>query len=100
VPPTLCVCSGDGRLWGCSDRLGLWAARAVRGIELTFPVDKEGRRKREASPDITTDHITPERKTRKKPPESDVGKALRSVYDGALNEDIPPEMLDLLGKLG
>ena len=28
------------------------------------------------------------------------GSALRSVYDGALNEDIPAEMLDLLGKLG
>jgi hypothetical protein len=31
---------------------------------------------------------------------SDVGKALRSVYDRTLGEDIPPEMLDLLGKLG
>jgi hypothetical protein len=29
-----------------------------------------------------------------------VEKALRSVYDHALKEDIPPEMLDLLGKLG
>jgi hypothetical protein len=43
----------------------------------------------------------------KKPPRgpkrsggSDVGKALRTVYDDALKEDIPPEMLDLLGKLG
>lgn len=30
----------------------------------------------------------------------EVGKALRSVYDRTLNEDIPPEMLDLLGRLG
>ncbi len=30
----------------------------------------------------------------------EIGSALRSVYDGALNENIPPEMLDLLGKLG
>lgn len=29
----------------------------------------------------------------------DVGKALRSVYDRALNEDIPTDFLDLLGKL-
>lgn len=29
----------------------------------------------------------------------DVGQALRKVYDKALNEDIPPAMLDLLGKL-
>lgn len=32
-------------------------------------------------------------------PAKDVGDALRSVYDRAVNEDIPPEMLDLLGKL-
>ena len=30
----------------------------------------------------------------------EVGKALRSIYDRALNEEIPPAMLDLLGKLG
>jgi hypothetical protein len=29
----------------------------------------------------------------------EVGDALRKVYDRALAEDIPPEMLDLLGKL-
>jgi hypothetical protein len=29
----------------------------------------------------------------------EVGQALRKVYDKALNEDIPPAMLDLLGKL-
>lgn len=29
-----------------------------------------------------------------------VGQALRSAYERTLNEDIPPEMLDLLGKLG
>lgn len=30
---------------------------------------------------------------------SDVGRALRSVYEKAVGETIPPEMLDLLGKL-
>lgn len=29
-----------------------------------------------------------------------VGDALRSVYQRTVDEDIPPEMLDLLGKLG
>lgn len=29
----------------------------------------------------------------------DVGDALRKVYDRTLNESIPPEMLDLLGRL-
>ena len=32
-------------------------------------------------------------------PASDVGTALRSAYQRTLQEDIPPEMLDLLGKL-
>lgn len=29
-----------------------------------------------------------------------VSDALRSAYERTLDEDIPPEMLDLLGKLG
>jgi hypothetical protein len=31
--------------------------------------------------------------------DSDLGKALRSAYDRTVGEDIPQEMLDLLGKL-
>lgn len=30
---------------------------------------------------------------------ADIGDALRSAYDEAVSEDIPKEMLDLLGKL-
>jgi hypothetical protein len=30
---------------------------------------------------------------------SDFGKALRSVYDNTLREDVPKDFLDLLGKL-
>ena len=29
----------------------------------------------------------------------DIGDALRAAYDSAVNEDIPPEMLDLLNRL-
>ncbi|HEV2568526.1 MAG TPA: NepR family anti-sigma factor [Sphingomonas sp.] len=32
-------------------------------------------------------------------PDGSVGDALRSVYEKAVEEDIPQEMLDLLGKL-
>lgn len=32
-------------------------------------------------------------------PDSNVGQALRTVYDEAVDEAIPQEMLDLLGKL-
>lgn len=31
--------------------------------------------------------------------QGDVGRVLRSVYDTTLNEDIPDDFLDLLGKL-
>jgi hypothetical protein len=30
----------------------------------------------------------------------DIGRALRSVYDETLREDVPDEFKDLLGKLG
>ncbi len=31
---------------------------------------------------------------------NELGSALRSVYQRTINEDIPPDLLDLLGKLG
>jgi len=31
--------------------------------------------------------------------DNDTGQALRSVYEETVNEAIPPEMLDLLGRL-
>jgi hypothetical protein len=37
---------------------------------------------------------------RRKSPAGDVGRALRSAYREVVDEDIPPEMIDLLGKLG
>lgn len=39
----------------------------------------------------------PAKKRRKRA--SDVGRALRSVYDETLREDVPDDFLDLLGKL-
>ncbi|MBA3676997.1 MAG: hypothetical protein H0W74_06275 [Sphingosinicella sp.] len=37
---------------------------------------------------------------RKRSAAPEVGSSLRMVYQQTVNEDIPPEMLDLLGKLG
>ena len=31
---------------------------------------------------------------------AEVGSALRSIYQRTVSEDIPPDLLDLLGKLG
>jgi len=36
---------------------------------------------------------------RRKGKGGEVGDALRNIYDRTVNESIPPEMLDLLGKL-
>lgn len=44
-------------------------------------------------------HAPPRARKRKGQP-SQVGDALRTVYQRTIDEDIPPEMLDLLGKLG
>lgn len=38
-------------------------------------------------------------RTRIRTSEHDIGDALRAAYDSAVNEEIPPEMLDLLSKL-
>ncbi len=40
-------------------------------------------------------------KSKKKSTSSaEVGGALRSIYQRTIDEDIPPDLLDLLGKLG
>jgi hypothetical protein len=66
---------------------------------LSFQDEREGRRRRkpqsESEPPITTSH-----RTTKKRADGEVGDALRSAYERMVEEDIPPEMLDLLGKLG
>jgi len=67
---------------------------------LSFEKDTDGTRKRKTAADGDI-HISNESKrAKKKASTGEVGSALRSVYDRALAEDIPPEMLDLLGKLG
>lgn len=66
---------------------------------MSFEKDRDGPRKRKPVDGVSP--ISSETKRSKKQPASgEVGSALRSVYDRALAEDIPPEMLDLLGKLG
>lgn len=69
-------------------------------IDLTLPADKRGKRPTGKESAVTQSHIAAEKSGRKRAPSGEIGSALRSVYDGALREDIPPEMLDLLGKLG
>jgi hypothetical protein len=67
---------------------------------LSFEKDMDGARKRKPAADDDMQNSSPSRRAKKRPASGEVGSALRSVYDRALAEDIPPEMLDLLGKLG
>ena len=69
-------------------------------MDLTLPVQKKGKPTTGKESAARTSHLAPERRGRQRTPSAEIGSALRSVYDGALAEDIPPEMLDLLGKLG
>ena len=64
--------------------------------------EKDGgarRRSRQSQGSKDTDQSRPSSK-RKRPPSPELGTALRSVYQQTIDENIPPEMLDLLGKLG
>jgi hypothetical protein len=65
---------------------------------LTFQSDKDRRRKTDHPQQPHNDDPPRSRKKRGTTPE--VGHALRAAYQQAVSEEIPPEMLDLLGKLG
>jgi hypothetical protein len=65
---------------------------------LTFESDKDRRRKTDHSPQAQHDE-TP-RRPKKRAPTPEVGQALRAAYQQTVSEAVPPEMLDLLGKLG
>lgn len=69
---------------------------------MNFQNDKDGDRRRKPDAESGAERMssdTPKNRKRRLPA-TDVGDALKSAYDRTLHEDIPPEMLDLLGKLG
>jgi hypothetical protein len=76
---------------------GCGAGREGKEI-LAFENDKDRRRKTDHPQKAQTDEAPKVR--RKRGPSPEVGHALRAAYQQAVSEDIPPEMLDLLGKLG
>jgi len=83
-------------------RTPFWTSGRGPGREgtrnLTFEDDRDRRRKTEHSPDTDATFTPRTKKKRGSTPE--VGHALRAAYEQAVREDIPPEMLALLGKLG
>jgi hypothetical protein len=75
------------------------AAAASRGVdELSFENESGRRRKTDPTPPADPEHAPRSRKRRS--PNGEIGQALRKAYRDAVEETIPPEMLDLLGKLG
>ncbi|MEP7315759.1 MAG: NepR family anti-sigma factor [Sphingomicrobium sp.] len=51
------------------------------------------------APTRSGESSTAKRASSKDKKSGDVGKALRSVYDSTLREDVPSDFMDLLGKL-
>lgn len=67
---------------------------------MTFEHDKDGERRRKSPHPTEAEISNTSRQKDKKPDSPELGLALRSVYQRTVEEKIPPEMLDLLGKLG
>lgn len=74
------------------------AAPGARGNVLSFDSKKDGARRRKSERPSSGTNVKSQAKNKTDSP--DVGRALRSVYDDTLNEKIPPDLIDLLGKLG
>ena len=67
---------------------------------MSFQEDRDGRRRRKPDPESESSVVPAPRTRPRRGSDDEVGNALRSAYERMVNEDIPPEMLDLLGKLG
>jgi len=70
----------------------------ARGEDLSFENESDRRRKTHLSSPADSEDMPRGRKRRG--PNAEIGQALRKAYSDAVDETIPPEMLDLLGKLG
>ena len=65
---------------------------------MSFETDSDRRRRNAPTPPADSENMSKSRKRRG--PNAEIGQALRKAYRDAIDETIPPEMLDLLGKLG
>lgn len=67
------------------------------GDERLSATDKAGSRRVDESEDASAKPAKSGKKRGAAP--ADLGRALRSVYDETVREDVPDDFLDLLGKL-
>jgi hypothetical protein len=69
---------------------------------LSFETEKDAETRRKSNqPSASSDtHARSQPKKKKAAGGADLGQALRSAYQRTIDEQIPPDLLDLLGKLG
>ncbi len=68
---------------------------------MNFSDDRDDQRRRKSEAEAAdAQTVTSSQRRKKRGAAPEVGSALRSAYQRTLDEQIPPEMLDLLGKLG
>ena len=67
---------------------------------MIFVDEKDGERRRKSAPNPESPDAADYKPRKKRGTTPEVGHALRAAYQQTINEDIPPEFLDLLGKLG
>jgi hypothetical protein len=70
---------------------------------LSFETEKDAETRRKSaqtSDSSDTPHRAQPKKGKKGSGGADLGQALRSAYQRTIDEQIPPDLLDLLGKLG
>ena len=69
-------------------------------MHLSFDKEKDADRRRKSDQAAEAQTSSKVQSKKKGPGSNDVGSALRSVYQRTIDEQIPPDLLDLLGKLG
>lgn len=62
--------------------------------------ENESERRRRTDHSLPADSEDTPRTRKRRGPNAEIGQALRKAYSDAVDETIPPEMLDLLGRLG
>ncbi len=67
---------------------------------MNFENEKDVQRRRKSDQASDPSSAKSQKARKKGASDAEVGDALRSVYQRTVNEDIPPDLLDLLGKLG
>lgn len=66
---------------------------------MSFADDKNGDRRRKPHPGVPGEDFSSQKRRLRRTQSPEVGTALRTVYQRTIDEAIPADLLDLLGKL-